>query len=178
MTFSVPSVRFPSQIAMLATEFLMRREFKIGYARLIDAKADTVGGGTFTALAWQTRVLNTESYDTGNFVSLPGSNTFLLLPGIYVIEWFCPALQVNSNQSRLFDVTANAATGDYGSSERSGSGDGTQTTSYGSAKIVSDNTTYRIEHWCVTTANTTGFGFPASAGVGEVYTQVNIVKLA
>lgn len=56
-----------------------------GVALVAHVEPAAVGGGAMTGLAWTTRVLNTEVYDTANIVTL-SANQFTLGPGTYLIE--------------------------------------------------------------------------------------------
>lgn len=142
---------------------------------LEDQKAQNTSGGTFTAGAWQTRTLNAEVTDTLGICVL-ASNQFVLTAGTYLILAFCPAVNVNRHQSRLYNVTG-AATLVWGSSEIS------LATNYASnhSKILGRFTvaaaqTLRIEHWCQTTYATQGMGAEGNIA-GEVYTRVFLMKV-
>ncbi len=74
------------------------------YAKCSDVKASSTDGGSFTSGAWQTRTLNTEDIDTTGFLVL-ASNQMTLAAGTYDIRGTAPALNVNRNQVRLYNVT-------------------------------------------------------------------------
>lgn len=151
----------------------------IKVAYLVDEKADTTAGGTFTSGAWRHRDLNTEYYDTIG-VTL-SSNEFTLPAGTFYIDWSCPAVRVVGHQSRLYNVTDTAVV-KYGKSSRSteiGS-EGNQTLSSGSATVTisSGTETFKIEHRCSTTASTYGFGDNVDFGGVELFTAVKVMQIA
>lgn len=134
-----------------------------------DRKAQNVDGGTFNNGAWRTRDLNT-LVDLDNIGASLSSNQFTLPAGIWLIKWSAPARLVDGHQSRLFSVTENTAI-DVGTTEYAPNADN-QTRSFG--MVIQTNvaaTTYRIEHRCIVSRATDGFGFAANIGQ-EVYTQV------
>ena len=146
------------------------------YAVICDQKTQGTNGGTFTNGDWRTRDLNTEIFDPDNIVSI-ANNEFSLGAGTYFVEAHAPAFGVNANQVRLYNVTASSvvqlgpnayarnATGDVGTS---------------SAKVfarvtISGTTAFQIQHRCLTTRSTTGFGVDGNWGP-EIYTTVKIYK--
>lgn len=144
-------------------------------AYIKDVKATTTAGGTFTSGAWQTRVLNTVTGDTG-WISL-SSNQFTLDKGRYEIEWRCPTKLTRVHQSRLRNIT-DSTTDIVGSSGRTSDATNVQDDSVGMGRIdISTSKTYEIQHRCFTTRATDGFGQANSFGEDEVYTQVKITKI-
>lgn len=146
---------------------------------LQDQKATTVAGGTFTAGADQTRVLNTKVVDTGGYCSL-SSNQFTLQPGTYEIEAIAPALAVGLNQAWLFNVTDSAVvlvgTSVFSANAANG---------FSESKILGRFTlaaakALSIQHRCATTVATSGFGQACSFATPnlEVYTTVVLRKVA
>ena len=154
---------------------------KIAY--LVDEKADTTAGGTFTSGSWQHRDLQTEYYDTIGMTF--GTNTFIFpdAVGTYYIDWSCPAMTVVGHQSRLYNIT-DAAVVKYGTSSRSmlnaAYNDAwTVSLSYGSALVsLSATATFKIEHRCSTTRATYGLGDNVDFGGVELYTTVKILQIA
>ena len=145
------------------------------YAVLWDEKSDGSGGGT-SSTSWGTRDLNQET-DPGGITSI-SSNKFTLQPGDYLIRWSCPALDSDSHQSRLYNVTDTAVI-EYGSVEWCGTNDDVlpSNRSMGSARltVASSAKEYRIEHK-VQTAHGEGYGRAGLSGNLEVYTIVEIFK--
>jgi hypothetical protein len=60
--------------------------------------------GQFSALAWRTRVLNTEVADPDGIVTL-SANRFTLQAGTYLITTSIPAFKTSRTQSRLYNYT-------------------------------------------------------------------------
>ena len=147
------------------------------YAFIVDQKTQNTAGGGFTKDAWQTRDLNTEITDPDGIVSIT-SNEFTLAAGSYLIKWSAPAHMVEENQTRLYDVTGAAAV-QVGSSAYTYVNHPTYTyegPSSGVARVTpSSSNAYRIEHYCLLTRATDGFGIQSNIDV-EIYTRVEIYK--
>lgn len=137
-------------------------------AVLEDQKASGSNGGTFNSGAWQQRDLNTEVLDTFSVITV-GSNQFTPSVNGWA-EWSCPASQVDSHQSRLFNVTDAVAVG-YGQSCHEDDNNFGVSMSVGSAPVIAGKT-YRVEHRSSGGQNTTGFGRACGFGNVEVYTRV------
>jgi len=76
-----------------------------GVALLQDQKsAGTHGGQPPNNSGYFERDLNTEVFDTGNFVSL-SSNNFTLIAGTYLIQASIPAHRTNSSKALLYNVS-------------------------------------------------------------------------
>ena len=148
------------------------------YAIISDEKANNTHGGTFTSGAWRTRDLNNEIADPDSIVSI-GSNQFTLGAGTYLIEATDPALEVNSHQCRLYNVTGSSVV-EYGTSEFSSSANGyAVTVSFVAGRItITGNTAFEIQHQCGTTKSSFGLGVRSNFGGVEVYTLVKIYKEA
>lgn len=147
----------------------------VAVAVLVDQKADSTNGGTFTSGAWQTRDLNTEQSDPEGIVSL-SSNQFTLGAGTYRIDFDGPAFAVARHQTRLYDVT-NTAVVAYGSSEQLGTGSAETNRSIGTATVViTGNTVYRLEHRCGTTKASLGLGYGTNFGNVNIFARVIIHK--
>lgn len=145
-------------------------------ASLSDEKAQNTAGGTFTSGAWRTRDLNSES-DPDSIVSI-SSNEFTLGAGGYLIYWACPAFYCNLHQTRLYDVTGDAAVRGGSVAYSHASSLNLETHSMGVAVVSpGSSNTYRIEHRCTSTRAGDGFGFPGNITT-EVYTVVSIIKVS
>lgn len=145
-------------------------------AYLSDVKASGTGGGTFTSGAWQTRTLNTLIDPTGIVTSL-SSNVFTLPSGTYLIEASAPADLTNGHMAKLFN---NTLTTDvlFGTSAHAPSTLNTTSRSIIVGEITITNpTSFTIQHRCVTTSVTEGFGKGANIGSSEKYTEVKITKI-
>lgn len=154
------------------------------YIMLSDTKTQNTAGGTFTSGAWRTRDLNTENADAGGHCSL-SSNEFTLAAGTYRIKVTAPAYFVGSHRARLYNVTDAAVQQDVGSNDMYGTteysraggvGDHAQTHSFITGRFtLASSKALRVEHRCVTTCASIGFGVASNLAV-EVYTTVEIIK--
>lgn len=139
---------------------------------LSDTKTVGTNGGDFFKNAWRTRTLNTISSTSGG-VSLSG-NTITLSPGSYNFMAIVPSYNVESNITRLFNVTnSNVAT--LGSSNYSDKANSASTL-FGLV-TATVTTQYRIEHYSLKDRQDTGFG-RATGITAEIYTQVLIQRLS
>ena len=149
----------------------------ISYAKLSDVKAANTAGGTFTSGAWQTRVINTEDMDSGSIVSL-SSNQFTLDAGKYRFYIKAPAYFVGRHKAVLYNVT-DAANALIGTSENCTSPDDVVTSSVVCGEItISGTKTFEVRHRCQNTQATNGLGLESNFGVSEVYTIVELWKVA
>ena len=150
----------------------------LSYAVICDQKSAGTDGGTFVKDGWRTRDLNTEIADPDSIVSI-SSNQFTLGAGTYYFEWGAPGYRCNGHKSRLYNVTGSVEVG-IGFQQMSDSGsDGDTSYSFGFARhVITGNTTYEIQHYCVTNQGT-DYGFGRSFDIGtERYTYVKIFKEA
>ena len=148
----------------------------ISVARITDSKALGTASGTFTSGAWRTRDLTAVEDDPDSIVTL-ASNQFTLGAGTYLIQWSAPALKVNENQTRLWDVTGSTDLA-KGTSEYTASVDTVQIRSFGFDIVtLTASNTFEIQHRCQTSQASNGFGVQASFAA-EKYTMVTIFKLS
>ena len=148
------------------------------YISIRDEKAANTEGGTFTSGAWRTRDLNIEAIDTGNNCTL-AANQFTLRPGTYRIQASAPAMTVLLHKAKLRNITAGSDTL-IGTSEFIDleGGNGGQTRSIiGGQFSIATATVFEIQHQCLTTRATDGFGNASNFGVVEVYTTVELWKV-
>ena len=146
------------------------------YIRLHDTKADTVGGGTFTAGAWQKRDI-VEDQDLGGHCSV-ASNVITLAAGTYDCDISCPANRVQYHKGRLQNTT-DAITEVLGSNAFNhdvGDVVDTRTEIRGRFTIAASKT-FEIQHRCSVTKATNGFGIQSSLGVAEIYTVAEFWKV-
>jgi len=143
-----------------------------------DVKSSGTNGGTFNNGAWRQRDLNTLIGGVG-FVSL-SSNEFTLQPGMYLIEAFAPAVDVNDNKAKLVrDPSGTPSDEIIGSATINSSTvfDESLSRIFGIV-IVATATAFDIQHQCATSsAGDNGFGEAASFSVSETYTIVKITKV-
>ena len=142
------------------------------YAIIADQKSQNTAGGTFTLGAWRTRDLNTEIADPDGIVSI-SSNQFTLGAGSYLIRWVTITYNVYGNQSRVYNITdasvegiSQSNYGIYGNFP------------WGTIRMtIAGSKTFEIQHKCIDTIATDGFGKAANIGT-EQYTTVEIYKEA
>lgn len=144
----------------------------------MDEKASGTNGGTFTAGAWRTRDLNTEVADTGNHASV-ASNQITLAAGTYRVRAAAHAYSVQANRIRLRDVT-NGVTLATGLNTKAVvvtgiDAGGTISVLSGRFKLTAQ-AVIELQHYCVTTKTTSGFGLPLSSGDVERYAYVELER--
>lgn len=138
-----------------------------------DVKLANVDGGTFTSGSWQTRDLNDLRGDS-SFITIDGSTTFTLDSGIYEISASAPARNVNQHQLRLYNVT-DAVSEVTGTAVQSASA--TPESFLTSVISINAQKTFRIEHRCTSTNNSSDARGVAIGWGENIYTQVRIQKL-
>lgn len=158
-------------------EYLKLRILEGQYIHLRDEKTSGTAGGTFTAGAWQTRDLNTEVSDAGNYASL-ASNQITLVAGVYLAQIRCPAYGCNGNQARLQNVTDGATLllGETGFATAVAGGSHTVHAQIKGVFTLAASKVLEVQHYCGTTSTTNGFGRPASIST-EVYTTVELIRI-
>ena len=150
----------------------------VSCALLIDQKSQDTAGGTFTSGAHRVRDLNTEVFDPDNIVTLSSNEFTLASAGSYVIQWFTPCYKVDSNNSRLREVTDGTIR--EGTNSFAHSATQIQVHSEGMARVTQTGSkTYRIEHKSAATKADNGFGVASAAVAGyDTFTMVTIWKEA
>jgi len=145
------------------------------YVLLQDQKSAGTAGGTFTSGAWRTRDLNTEVADTGGHCSL-SSNQFTLAAGTYRIKAHAPAYACSLNQLKLRNTSD-------GTDTVIGGGEYAEPTYFNQAQAmlegrftIASSKTFELQHRCLTTRATDGFGNAGNFGVTEVYAVVELWK--
>lgn len=149
---------------------------KVAYIK--DVQTSGTNGGGSTANTVHKRVLNTLSGDT-DFISL-ASDEFTLSAGEYTIRAEAPFYKGNIGQLFVHDGSSYILDGQ---SSHAGAADVTQATSTVMGRIsIASSTTFTIEHWIQAAQASNGLGIASDVHAsnpqsGEVYTQVEIVKL-
>ena len=158
---------------VLTTTYLTGVGFKSVAILQEESNADL---GTFTSGAYRTSTLNVEVADPDNIVTL-SSNQFTLSAGTYIIEYSCPAFEVDHHHARLAHISGTGGSSEEGSSEYADDGDEISNRSLGVAyQTITDSNVYEIQHRSSTTQNGNGFGVVAVGG-NTVGTIVKIIKL-
>jgi hypothetical protein len=145
---------------------------------IADQKANNTPGGTFSSGAWQRRDLNTTIGSNTISGSSLASNQFTLPAGTYRIFVSAPAFNCNRHKAKLRNMTDSSDTL-IGSSEYSAPGGYVQSSSIISGTFtISSQKTFEIQHQTQNTASTNGLGVESNFGVAEIYTQVQLWRLA
>ena len=147
------------------------------YAKLSDTKATGTNGGTFTTGGWRTRTINTEDNDIAGIVSI-SANQFTLSAGTYRIRATATAYAVGQNQLRLRNVTDATTTLVGTSCYATGTFNAFNIAGLVGEFTISATKSFEIQHRGAATVADTGFGVPANFGESEVYTVVEIWKVA
>ena len=140
-----------------------------------DMKPTGTNGGTFTANAWQTRTLNTLSGANSADVTL-NANQVTLQQGTYLIEAVAPAYDVAEHHVRWRNVT-DGTDAIVGSPLNSNDTSNTSRLS-GHVVVGASAKTFELQHRCLLTRETVGFGLASGFNVDEVYAVVTITKLS
>lgn len=144
-----------------------------------DQRGANVASQSLTANTWNRRVLNTlvGNQVTGFQLGAAAANTFTLTAGKYWIDATAPARSPGNHQIRLFNVTANA-TYDIGGSDFANSNNTTYPANSRAMLRtyleITSTVVYAIEHFV--TVSFDG-GVPSNAGIGEIYTELRIVRV-
>ena len=144
---------------------------------VVDEKAASTEGGTFTLGAWQTRDLNTIRVNDGTIASL-ASDQVTLPAGTYECWISAPAFRIGKHMVRLQDITdvSTIVTGTSSHSAAAGSYASTRSFIYHKFTL-SVSSALEIQHRCVSTKTIDGFGVASGFGVVETYTVAMFRKL-
>lgn len=137
-----------------------------------DQKTLGTNGGTATAGAWQTRVLNTVVLNEIAGASLT-SNQFTLPIGKFEIDAKAPIFAINGHQIRLQNIT-DTTTMFYGLSSYSAS-EGGLSMLKGKFTLAAPKV-FELQHRFASTRATNGIGVAASFGT-EIYSDVFVRKV-
>lgn len=134
--------------------------------------AAATSAGAATLGSWETVPINTEVVDTGGHGSI-AANTITLATGVYRVHWRVCGYQVDTFQSRLFNVTTATISG-LGSNARSAAADTCMGVSVGESRITITAATedIRIQSQCQTTNAASGFGISNAFGGTQVYAGI------
>ncbi len=152
----------------------------ISVAILQDFKSGFGGQGDTTG--WLKRDLNDKQESGTSFCTLSGDSTFALPAGSYLVWARVPGTMVDKHQARLTNNTDGI---NYkGSSTQTltaaaVSGQSITTDSWVFATFaIADTKNFQVEHRIYDTIIDRSLGAEVGTGIGEVYTQVVVVKLS
>lgn len=147
------------------------------YACIVESQSAGTDGGTFTNGAWRTRVLNTEQSDPDAIVSIT-SNQFTLAAGTYRVQASVPGYQCGVHVAKLVNITDTADTIVGGVSASDNSVNIMTRSVIVGQFTIAGSKVFEIQHRCTSTKATDGLGKAANVGVAEIYTIVEIWKVA
>ena len=149
----------------------------ISYVKVSHVEESGTAGGTFTQGAWRTRPLNTEDSDEDNICTL-SSNQLVLDAGTYKVEGISAVYDVNLHQCRLYNVTGSAVLV-LGITQHANSNYNVGSVSEISGKfIIAASQSIELQHYCVLTKATQGFGVAADFGTDNVFAYLIFEKVA
>jgi len=169
-TDTVLSEQNAMELVLVATNVLVQPLAAGDIILIQDQQTSGTAGGTFTAGAWQTRVLNTEVLDVGGHASI-ASNQVTLAAGTYDLWATATTNATNRHQLRLQNIT-DTATEIIGANADANS----QSVLFGQITLAAAKA-LELQHRCMTTRATDGFGEAHSFGT-EIYGQIMFKKVA
>jgi hypothetical protein len=141
-----------------------------------DQKASGTGGGTFTSGARRTRDLNTVVTNEISGASL-ASNQITLPAGTYYIQASAPSYNVNQSRLSLWNVTDSSYV-IIGSNQYCAALTVSHQCIISGRFTIASTKVFEIGHECASSQAGAGFGAACTFGVREVYTTVDIWKIA
>jgi hypothetical protein len=140
-----------------------------------ETQASATEGGTFTSGSFVKRTLNTTVVNNITGCSI-ASSVVTLPAGTYYFSGRAPAFNVLGHQARIQNTTAGTTvqlgTAMYVSNNNTGIAlvEGVVT--------ITGSTNFELQHRCSSTVAVNGLGAAQSFGVGEVYSQLQIRRIA
>ena len=152
-------------------------KFESALLHVRDEKSAGTNGGTFTSGSFQTRDLNTSVTNEISGASL-SSNQITLPSGTYFITASAPFHDSGRSKAKLRNVSDSSDT-IIGTTDFGSSADDQQGTNFITGRFtISSSKTFEIQQRCESSKTTTGFGVASNFSVVEVYTDVQIWKVA
>jgi len=142
-----------------------------------ETQASGTNGGTFTSGAWRKRLLNTTQINTIGGASL-ASNQVTLPAGTYRVNGGSGAFKVDFNSARLYNVTASATIALGTSCHATLGFSGYSESTISSIFTLGGTTVIELQHRCSSTRINEGFGFAVSNTERELYSYLEIEKIA
>jgi hypothetical protein len=147
------------------------------YALLREEQTAGTEGGTFTSGDWRTRTLNTTVVDEVGITL--ASNQFTLPAGTYRFNSAAPGHQTSRQQTRLRNITdsTNVTSGESGFTDETNDSTVAWSRSKGQFSITSAKV-FELQHQCSVTQTTNGLGVAANFGITEIYSSIELLKIA
>jgi hypothetical protein len=142
-----------------------------------DEKSANTAGGSSSSTTNNERVLNTVVTNEITGASL-SSDTITLPSGTYFISASSPTNRGGTNRAHLYN-TADSSIAVLGTSENTQTSDTTPTRSFITGRFtIAAQKTFKIRHYTTSAKSDNGLGIQANDGNVEVYTDVQIWKVA
>lgn len=147
------------------------------FATFNETQANNTDGGASVATTFTTRVLNTTVVNEITGCSL-ATNQVTLPAGSYIATVFSPFRNTNLTKIRLFNVTdsSNTAIGQNTNMDSGGAVGGVATLQ--AQFTITGNKAFAVQYFCQSTVATFGLGRAVNASVSEIYTTIQIQKIA
>ena len=141
-----------------------------------ETQASGTQGGGSVATTWTKRTLNTTLVN--NITGASIATSVITLPaGSYLISASAPCYESNTFKIRLQNTT-DATTAILGTSEYDGSSSVQTRTFLNGFVTITGTKNFELQHWVQTARINLGFGYPTSAGVSEIYSTIQITRVA
>ena len=147
------------------------------FATFNETQANNTDGGASVATTFTTRVLNTTVVNDITGCSL-ATNQVTLPAGSYIATVISPFRNTNLTKIRLFNVTdsTNTAIGQGLNCEGAASVGGIA--SLQAQFTIAGSKAFAVQYYCQTAVATFGLGRAVNASVNEIYTTIQIQKIA
>ena len=147
------------------------------FATFNETQANNTDGGASVATTFTTRVLNTTVVNDITGASL-ATNQVTLPAGSYIATVFSPLRNTNLTKIRLFNVTdsTNTAIGQNCNVDSSASVGAVVTLQ--AQFTIAGSKAFAVQYYCQSAVATFGLGRAVNAGISEIYTTIQIQKIA
>ena len=140
-----------------------------------ETQASGTQGGASVASTWTKRTLNTTIVN--NLGASIAASVITLPAGSYIISASAPCYESNAFKIRLQN-TSDATTAIIGTSEYDGSSAVATRTFLNGFVTIAASKNFELQHWVQTARANLGFGYPTSSGVSEIYSTIQITRVA
>lgn len=147
------------------------------FATFNETQANNTDGGASVATTFTTRVLNTTVVNDITGCSL-ATNQVTLPSGSYVVTVLSPFRNTNLTKIRLFNVTDSTTTaiGQNTNMDSAGAVGGVATLQ--AQFTIAASKAFAVQYYCQSAVATFGLGRAVNASVNEIYTTIQIQKIA
>jgi hypothetical protein len=175
-TITIPSGATISNLGT-ASGFGEPGKFESALLHVRDEKSAGTESGSVSSGSWVTRPLNTVKTNEISGASL-SSNQIILPTGTYYINANGTSYKVNENVIKLRNITDSSDT-IIGMAQFAWNGDESTASSFLTGRFtIASSKTFELQFRVTATNSTNGFGVMANVGVTEVYSDVQIWKVA